>query len=70
MGFRLILCSWQESRTPMGAALLIGTKERADKQLSARRMMEVTPVFCSSRYEGEYFIAQASECRREIAMAS
>ena len=55
MGFRLIvlMCLWQESPTSMAAALLIGTEEWADRQLSAKRMMEGTPDFCSSRYEGE-----------------
>lgn len=57
MGFGLILCSGQESRTPMGAAPFIGSKERADRQLSARRMMEKAhlDLFCS-RYEGEYLL--------------
>ena len=33
---------------PMGAAVFIGTKERADRQLSARRMMEKAHlgIFC------------------------
>ena len=58
MGFRLMLWSLQESPTPMGAVLFSWTKEKCDGMLSARRMLDGTPV-CSVASKvrgGEYLL--------------
>ena len=53
---------------PMGAAVFIGTKERADRQLSARRMMEKAHlgIFCSRYYEGGYLLRRPANTVREM----